>query len=83
MFRVRFETIGSPWQELNQERFTTPLLRGWLLHVRKELELKSLLVRCHTLECTCCMLTAMSADLDSIVDFGLKNNLISIQEEAA
>ena len=69
------------WQELKQERFTTPLLRGWLPYVRKELELKSLLSRCHTLDCTCCILTATSADLDSIVESGLKNGLISIQEE--
>ena len=71
------------WQELKQERFTTPLLRGWLPYIRKELELKSLLARCHTLDCTCCILTATSADLDSIVESGLKNGLISIQEEAA
>ncbi len=71
------------WQELKQERFTTPLLRGWLPYVRKELELKSLLVRCHALDCTCCMLTATSADLDSIVESGLKHGLISIREEAA
>ncbi len=70
------------WQELKQERFTTPLLRGWLPYVRKELELKSVLVRCHTLDCTCCILTATSADLDSIVEFGIKNGLISIQPEA-
>jgi hypothetical protein len=71
------------WQELKQERFTTPLLRGWLPYVRKELELKGLLARCHTLDCTCSILTATSADLDSIVEFGPKNGLISIQEEAA
>jgi hypothetical protein len=71
------------WQELKQERFTTPLLRGWLPYVRKELELKSMLARCHTLDCTCCILTATSADLDSIVEAGIKNSLISIQEEAA
>ena len=59
------------------------MLRGWLPYIRKELELKSLLARCHTLDCTCCVLTATSADLDSIVEFGLKNGLISIQEEAA
>jgi hypothetical protein len=70
------------WQELKQERFTTPLLRGWLPYVRKELELKSVLARCHTLDCTCCILTATSADLDSIVESGLKHGLISIQEEA-
>ena len=69
------------WQELKQERFTTPLLRGWLPYIRKELELKSLLSRCHTLDCTCCVLTATSADLDSIVEFGLKNSLIKIEGE--
>ncbi len=71
------------WQELKQERFTTPLLRGWLPYIRKELELKSLLARCYTLDCTCCILTATSADLDSIVESGLKNGSIAIQEEAA
>ena len=71
------------WQELKQERFTTPLLRGWLPYIRKELELKTLLSRCHTLDCTCCILTASSADLDSIVEFGVKNGLITIQEDAA
>jgi len=70
------------WQELKPERFTTPLLRGWLPYVRKELEIKSLLSRCHTLDCICCILTATSDDLDSIVEFGLKNGLISIQAEA-
>ncbi|MFI5459167.1 MAG: hypothetical protein ACHRXM_27375 [Isosphaerales bacterium] len=69
------------WQELKQERFTTPLLRGWLPHVRKELEIKNLLTRCHTLECTCCILTATSADLDSIVEFGLKNSIVKIEGE--
>ena len=70
------------WQELKQERFTTPLLRGWLPHVRKELEIKSLLTRCHTLDCTCCILTATSADLDSIVEFGLQNGFIKIEQGA-
>ncbi len=71
------------WQELKQERFTTPLLRGWLPYVRKELELKSLLTHCYTVDCTCCILTATSVDLDSIVEFGVKNGSISIKEEAA
>jgi hypothetical protein len=71
------------WQELKRERFTTPMLRGWLPYVRKELELESLLPRCYTLDCTCCILTATSADLDSIVEFGLKNSSIAIHEGAA
>jgi hypothetical protein len=71
------------WQELKQERFTTPLLRGWLPYIRKELELKSLLARCHTLDCTCCVLAGTSADLDAIVESGLKNGSTAIHEGAA
>jgi hypothetical protein len=71
------------WQELKQERFTTPLLRGWLPYVRKELELKNLLSRCHTLDCTCCILSATFADLDAIVECGLKNGSIAIKADAA
>jgi hypothetical protein len=39
----------------------------------------SLLAHCHTLDCTCRILTATSAELDTIVEAGLKGGLISIQ----
>jgi hypothetical protein len=71
------------WQELKQEQFSTPLLRTWLPYIRTELELKSLLSRCYTLDCACSVLTATSADLDGIVEHGLKNGVIAIQTEAA
>jgi hypothetical protein len=71
------------WQELKQERFTTPLLRGWLPYIRKQLELSEWLSRCYTFDCTCSVLTATSADLDAIVEYGLKNGLIVIEDEAA
>jgi hypothetical protein len=71
------------WQELKQDRFSTPMLRGWLRYMRKEIELRSLLSRCFTLECTCSLVSATTADLDSIVEHGIKNGLISIQDEAA
>jgi hypothetical protein len=67
------------WQELKQERFTTPLLRSWLPHIRKELEIKNLLQCCHTFDCHACVLSAMSADLDSIVESELKDGLITIE----
>jgi hypothetical protein len=67
------------WQELKQERFTTPLLRSWIPHVRKELKIKNLLQRCHAFDCHARVLTAMSADLDSIVESGLRVGLITIQ----
>jgi Uncharacterised methyltransferase family (DUF6094) len=50
---------------------------------RIALELKSMLSRCYTLDCTCCILTATSVDLDSIVEFGLKNGVIAITTDAA
>jgi hypothetical protein len=71
------------WQELKQERFSTPMLRGWLPYIRKELERKSLLSRCYVLDCARCVLAAASADSDAIVEFGIKNGLIAIQAEAA
>jgi hypothetical protein len=71
------------WQELKHERFTTPLFRGWLPHVRKELETSDLLTRCYTLDCSCCVLTATSTDLDAIVESGLRNGLIAIEDQAA
>jgi hypothetical protein len=46
------------WQELKLERFTALLLRGWLPHIRRELELKSLLSRRYALYCTCSVLSA-------------------------
>jgi hypothetical protein len=39
--RVSNDSDDALWQELKQEWFTTPMLRGWLPYVRKELELKS------------------------------------------
>jgi hypothetical protein len=71
------------WQELKHERFTTPLLHGWLPYIRKQLELSEWLSRCYTFDCTCSVLTATSADLDAIVEYGLKNGLIVIEDEAA
>jgi hypothetical protein len=71
------------WQELKQERFTTPLLRGWLPYIRQELELKPLLFRCYTLDCTCCVLSVTSADLHSIVEAGIKTGTIEIRADAA
>ncbi len=45
-------------------------------------ETQTVLVPCQTLDCTCCVLTATSDDLDSIVESGLKDGVISIKEEA-
>jgi hypothetical protein len=69
------------WRALKDDRFTTPLLRSWIHGIRKELEIQNVLVRCDTFDCNCCVLTATTANLDSIIETGLKNGSISIQEE--
>jgi hypothetical protein len=71
------------WRELKQERYTTPMMRGWLPYIRQELALKSLLASCDTLDCTCCVPTATYADLDAIVEAGIKNGGIAITVQAA
>jgi hypothetical protein len=71
------------WQELKQERFTTPLLRAWLPYLQGELVIRNLLNRCDAFDCNCGVLTATSADLDSIVESGLKSGAISIRDDAA
>jgi prolyl oligopeptidase len=65
---------------IDRAQFAQP---NWLPYIRKKLGLKSLLAGCYTFDCTCCILSATSGDLDSIVEFGLKNGSIAIKEEAA
>jgi hypothetical protein len=52
------------------------LLRGRLPYVRGELVIRIPFHRCHTFDCSGCILTALSADLDSIVESGRKNGSI-------
>jgi hypothetical protein len=51
--------------------------------VRRELEIQGLLRRCHAIDCTFCILSATSADLDAIVESEIKSGSISISEDAA
>ena len=82
------------WRELKSERFTTPLLREWMPHVRAELVRRHLLVECRTyphkpidggpgvvgvdLPLSCVCLCAASKDIDTIVVEGLKAGAIEI-----
>jgi len=71
------------WNELKAPRFTTPLLRSWLPYLRRELASAGKLVPLGCLDCDCMGLTATTQDLDGIVEHGLKNGLITIDEEDA
>lgn len=69
------------WAELKHPRFTTPLLRAWLPHLRRELVQAGKLLPLACLDCRCVGLTATTKDLDGIVEHGLKNGLITIESE--
>jgi hypothetical protein len=71
------------WAELKHPRYTTPLLRAWLPYLRQELAQARLLRPLACLDCRCMGLTATTKDLDGIVEHGLKNGLIIIEEESA
>jgi hypothetical protein len=70
------------WAELKHPRYTTPLLRAWLPYLRRELAQARLLLPLACLDCRCMGLTATTKDLDGIVEHGLKNRLIMIEEES-
>lgn len=77
------DTDAALWAELKAERYSTPLLRGWLPYLRTELTDRELLEPCETLGCNCCMLVATPEELDKVVEHGLKNDKIEIREEYA
>ncbi len=69
------------WQELKDERFTTPLLRSWMPFVRQELIMRDRLTACKCFGCSCLILECTSENLDEIVSHGLENGHIFIREE--
>lgn len=67
----------SMWQELNDIRFTTPILKEWVPFIEKELRRLDLLEWCYTFGCKCANLSATTLKLDQIVSSGLQDfNLI-------
>lgn len=60
------------WQALRKDRYTTPLLRGWLPYVTTELIASGLLKRLKAFGCEAAMLTASVEELDGIVSMGIR-----------
>jgi hypothetical protein len=71
------------WQELNNVRFTTPILRQWMPYIEQELRRMELLEEAHVFNCACGVLSAQTKHLDMIVSTGLKNGSITIPDERA
>lgn len=71
------------WQELNSDRFTTPLLRSWMPWITGQLTDQEVLVEADCYRCQCGTLAATTADLDDIVSRGLKQGNLSIPSTSA
>ncbi len=70
------------WQELNTDRFTTPLLRGWMPWIMKALKAKKFLVEAECYRCQCGELTCATSDLDVIVGEGIVGGHLKFVEAA-
>ena len=73
----------SLWQELNDVRFTTPILRAWMPYIEAQLREQELLDDARVFNCRCGFLTAHTGNLDEIVESGLKAGDILIPRSAA
>ena len=70
------------WQELNTDRFTTPLLREWMPWLMKTLTAKKFLVEAECYRCKCGELTCTTANLDVIVGEGIVAGHLKLGEAA-
>ena len=75
------DSNAALWAELKDSRYSTPMLRSWLPYLRSQLEVEGKLIDCDCVGCNCRMLEAGTSDLDAIVEVGLRNGLIKIEEE--
>jgi hypothetical protein len=73
-------TPEALWEELNDTRFTTPILREWMPYLEARLREKSLLEEAWCFRCNAGWLSASSHNLDQIVSEGLQTGQISIPE---
>ena len=69
------------WAELNSDRFTTPLLWGWMPYIRKQLISKKLLVASSGFCNEVMMLKADTANIDEIVSQGILRGEFSFTQE--
>jgi hypothetical protein len=71
------------WQELNDTRFTTPILRSWMPYITEKLKARDLLEDAEAFNVSCGVLNATTADLDDIVSGGIKAGELRLSERTA
>lgn len=74
-------TEAHLWRELTSDRFTTPVLRGWLPYILAKLREAEKLQDCLVYRCKSAMLTATTEDLDAIVTEGVRAGDLIISRE--
>ncbi len=83
--RPGFLPVGTPtriWKELMDNRFTTPMLRGWMPYIVEQLRAKDLLRDAWCYRCQSVLLTATTEDLDQIVTEGVASGALAIDQAA-
>ena len=80
---MKVVTPESLWQELNQGRFTTPIIRPWMPYIETRLRDDELLEDAHVFNCHCGVLSALTKHLDAIVCDGIKSGELLIPESYA
>lgn len=60
------------WQQLNDDRFTTPVLREWTPYIKSVMLKRDLIVPAKGYGCACGFMVASNDHLDEIVQAGLQ-----------
>ena len=80
---MKVVTPESLWQELNKDRYTTPIIRPWMPYIETRLREAELLEDAHVFNCKCGVLIAMTKHLDEIVCEGIKSGELLIPQSYA
>ena len=79
---MKVVTPESLWQELNNVRFTTPILKEWIPYIEETLRYEERLENAHTFNCNCGILSATTQSLDKIISEGLQQHELIIPRTA-
>ena len=77
---MKIVTPECSWQELNKERYTTPIVRPWMSYIEAKLREQELLEDAHVFNCHCGILSATTKHLDEIVCQGIRDGILAIDE---
>lgn len=80
---MRIVTDETIWQELTDNRFSTPVLREWVPYISRQMRERDILEEAHCFNCNCGYMSATTTSLDEIVSEGIRTGSIYIPSAAA